>query len=88
MTKLRLIKPWRLRTVRQHLNIIVDERLATAYIQRCQGPVAAAEDMMTMCRFEPMDIRSVRHVDGRSQHRVIAPVATCLQLRFANKCIR
>lgn len=82
--KLRLIKPWGLRTVRQHLNVVNEDRASAMFIQQCMGPVATD----AICRFEPMDIRSGRHVDDRSQHRVKAPVAVCLQLRFAAVCLR
>ncbi|MES2701216.1 MAG: hypothetical protein V4649_01175 [Bacteroidota bacterium] len=87
MTKLRLIKPWGLRTVRQQAHAICEERTAQVLFQACKGPVAERADVAYCDRFGSNDIRSAVCYAG-TQRSAAAPVVTVVHARFAVICIR
>jgi hypothetical protein len=88
MTKLRLIKPWGLRTVRQHLSEpICEERLAPASLMMCTGPICEVDDVCST-RFMMQDIRTAKSLELHTLHRAAAPRHTAVLFRISEISIR
>ena len=78
MKRLRLIKPWGLRTVRQHLNNLHLHDIEAIH-RNCSGPVISWEDV-SYSRTADTNARFTIDADGRSAHRMQMPVSTDVAL--------
>jgi hypothetical protein len=75
MKKLRLIKPWHLRTIRQRLSEERELRnTQSTTFTPCLGPVSDIESSS----FETMNIRMQKNSDGRSYHRDNSPFSSVI----------
>jgi hypothetical protein len=83
MRKLRLIKPWRLRTVRQHAGRI--EPVSNEF-QPCSGPEVCHEELRNT-RLDVVCIRFGKTSDARCARRLSAPAAAELS-RVSTTVIR
>ncbi|HXS35834.1 MAG TPA: hypothetical protein VN721_03990 [Flavipsychrobacter sp.] len=84
MKKLRLIKPWHLRTIRQRLSEERELRnIELATFIPCVGPVSDIE----FTSYDIINVRSQKNPDGRSSHRNNSPFSS-VTFSSANKSIR
>jgi len=82
MKKLRLIKPWKLRAVRQRLGDVSISAGDTFCMIPCCGPVAYDEDVM------PSEDNRICKYNGRAAYRNSAPVSGVSFQSLNNKNIR